>query len=185
MIETKTEHVEAVKATVTTEIKSFSDVVKQTSLEKVGTKSLQKTIRTTLEEQDRDKSVMVFRLDELENDIPEDRVKEVWSAICPSLPLMKECYRVGKKKESVDRPIRVTFHSREAAADVLRYSKELRLNDDFKHVYINPDRTIAERLEHKKLVDLLKQKIKDDASKYHYIKNGTICSIDKRSDQAN
>ena len=133
-------------------------------------KSLQSTIMTSLEKQDREKSLMVFGLEELENDIPDDLVNEVWSAICPSMPIMKECYRVGKKKAGVDRPIRATFTSREAAADVLSFTSELRLKPDFKDVYVNPDRTIIEeRTEHRKLVDLLKKKIGSEPDKYlHY-----------------
>ena len=106
LIENQSKHVEAVKATVTTEIKSFSDVVKQSGVGKMSQKSLQSTIVTTLEKQDRDKSLMVFGLEEpdIDHDIPEDLVTEVWKEICPSLPIMKECYRVGRKKEGVDRP---------------------------------------------------------------------------------
>ena len=183
LIEKQSEHVEAVKATVTSEIKSFSDVVKQSSVGKMSPKALQSTIITTIEKQDRDKSLMVFGLEERDDDIPEDLVTEVWTSICPSIPVMKECYRVGKKKEGADRPIRAVFNSREAAADVLSFSSELRQNRNYRDVYVNPDRTIEERSERRKLVALLKEKISSQPDKYHYIKNGTICTADKRPDR--
>ena len=66
VIDTKKEHVEAIKATVTTEIKSYFDMVEQNDIGMVSPKSLQ-TIRTTLARKDREKSVdvMVFGIDEL------------------------------------------------------------------------------------------------------------------------
>ena len=74
------------KATFTTKIKSFSDVVKHNNLDigKVSPESLQTTIRTTLQKQDREKSVMAFGRDILDNDTPEDSVKKVWAEIGPS-----------------------------------------------------------------------------------------------------
>ena len=68
----------------------------------------------------------------------------------------------------------------EAAADVLSLSSELQRKTDFKDVYVNPDRTLEELTERRKLVDLLKKKISSEPTKYHYIKNGTICTVDKR-----
>ncbi|KAL5269866.1 hypothetical protein ACHWQZ_G003367 [Mnemiopsis leidyi] len=183
LIEKQSEHVEAVKATVTSEIKSFSDVVKQSLVGKMSPKALQSTIITSIEKQDRDKSLMVFGLEERDDNIPEDLVTEVWTSICPSIPIMKECYRVRKKKEGADRPIRAVFNSREAEADVPSFSSELRQNRNYRDVYVNPDRTIEERSERRKLVAILKEKISSQPDKYHYIKNGTICTADKRPDR--
>ena len=44
------------------------------------------------------------------------------------MPIMKGFCRVGTKKAGVDRPIRETLTIREAAAYVLSFTSELRLN---------------------------------------------------------
>ena len=48
-----------------------------------------------------------------------------------------------------------------------------------KHIYVNLDRTIEEQTERKKMVELLKQKIRNEPKKYHYIKNDSVYSTDK------
>ena len=184
LIATKSEQIEAVKATVTTELKSYSDVVQQNSKEKITstTKKLQKSFKSTLEKHDRERSVMVFGLtesNEEDYEVVEEQVNKLWISICPSKPPMRECYRVGAEKPSVDRPVRVIFNCPEAAAEVLRNSKQLREHPDHKHVYITPDRTFEQRAARKKLVNLLKQKINEDPLKYHYIKDGTVHSTER------
>ncbi len=122
---------------------------------------------------------MVFGLDELEDEEVDHEIKKMLENFCTVMPVVRERYRVGPRKPVIDRPVRVSFNSPEAAAEVLRESKGLKQTEDYKGVFVSPDRTPEERAERKKLVVLLKEKIKAEPQQYHFIRSGTICSIDK------
>ena len=79
------------------------------------------------------------------------------------------------------RPIKVTLASPEAVKFVLSRAKKLKQNpyEEYKNINLSPDRSREERAAHKKLVEQLKQKISNDSSKYHFIRDGLIKSTDK------
>ena len=82
---TKSEQVEAVHATVKTEIKSFSDVVKQTCSERITPKKLQIAVKTAVEKEDRSKSLMLFGLDEDEDEEIDELIEKVLGDFCTFL----------------------------------------------------------------------------------------------------
>ena len=48
-------------------------------------------------------------------------------------------------------------------------------------VYLTPDRTAEQRAEHRKLVEQLKKKGKDEPARQHDIKGGHICSTELKN----
>ena len=58
-----------------------------------------------------------------------------------SLNEMDKITRIGKIKSNPNRLIRVTFSGVEAAAHVLQSAKSLRSQNEYKKIFINPDRT--------------------------------------------
>ena len=128
---------------------------------------------------DRSKSLIVFGLEEEENEEVDHEITRMLQNFCTVMPVVRERYRVGPRKPGTDRPVRVSFNSSEAAAEVLRESKGLKQSKDYKKVFITPDRTPEERAERKKLVVLLKKKIEAEPKLYHFIRSGTICSVAK------
>ena len=64
---------------------------------------------------------------------------------------------------------------------MLNKASKLKRNkcEHWKCVYLTPDRSKEERVAHSKLVAELKQKIGEDSSKYHYIRDSKIISVDE------
>ena len=77
--------------------------------------------------------------------------------------------------------MKVVLPSSEAVERVLRNAKTLRGTTRFNKVYIAPDRSREEREERKVLVAQIKEKMCSDPQRYHYIKNGVVCSREKES----
>ena len=79
------------------------------------------------------------------------------------------------------RPIKVTVASPEIVNQVLSSASKLKKgSEDWRSVYLAPDRSKDERLAHQKLVKELKEKIANEPDdKYHYIRDGKILTIDK------
>ena len=51
----------------------------------------------------------------------------------------------------------------------------------YSRVYITPDRTREEREERKTLVTAIKEKINSEPQRYHYIRDGVVCSREKET----
>ena len=77
------------------------------------------------------------------------------------------------------RLVRVTFSSTAAARQCIRESKELKGDEKWGNVYINPDRTATERAEIKKLVAQRKANIAKDDSVFWSISNMKLVSYKK------
>ena len=171
------------RATVKTEIRSFSDVVSQNCSDRITPQKLQSVVKSAVNSEDRSRSVMVFGLPEGEIDKGEtvyvDDQMEKLLCHFDYKPRMRECYRVGILKPDITRPVRVTFTSPEAAAEILKESKRLKEIREYSRVFISPDRTPEERAARRKLVEALKKKVQEQPDKHHYIRNGTVCSTDK------
>ena len=94
-----------------------------------------------------------------------------------------EVSRLGQQslaqKKKLVRPVKVTVSSSNIVQQILRKSRHLRNNDRYKTVFISPDRSVEERAEHKGLVLELKEKVKQEPDKIHFIKGGQLCSRDK------
>ena len=51
---------------------------------------------------------------------------------------------------------------------------------DFNNIFLAPDRTPEQRAAHSKLVIQMKEMIKNDRSKHHFIKDNQVKFIDKK-----
>ena len=71
--------------------------------------------------------------------------------------------------------------SSEIPVQALRYSPSLKKTSTYSKVFMTPDLTPEERTERRKLVKDMKEKIANAPQRYHYIKNGVICSREKES----
>jgi len=182
IISLKNEDLKSVSTTVQSQMKSFTDIVKENGKKAVVTqKKLTKAIKTVAEEEDRGRNLMIFGLQEDEEESLTDKVDELFSSIGEK-PSVRDCVRIGKtsdKEESKVRPVKVIMRSSDTVDQLLRKSGKLRGLDNFKSVYLSPDRTIEERAAHQQLVLQIKEKIKSDPSNYHFIDNGTVTSKPK------
>ena len=73
-------------------------------------------------------------------------------------------------------PVKVTFANSTIVQEILRKSRHPRHHDQYKTVFISPDRSAHERAEHKRLVLELKEKAGQEPNKIYFIKEGQLCS---------
>lgn len=64
--------------------------------------------------------------------------------------------RLGRPGQGGRSLLKVVFHSFEEKQEILRKARKLRELDDYKGVYINPDRTPLQQQQHKKLIQEMK-----------------------------
>ena len=122
--------------------------------------------------------MIVFGLTEETNEDLTNVVFEVFKA-AGAKPTVIECSRMRGKKQGHRRHIKVKLSSLDSVNTVLRNSRKLKEDEKFEAVVIVPDRSIEERAIHRKLVEEMKSKIKTEPSKYHYIRDYKIVSVDK------
>ena len=91
--------------------------------------------------------------------------------------------RLGTIKKDSDsvRPIKVTLGSADSVKEILSKAKTLKTlygsNEMFSKMYLAPDRSQEERIEHRKLVEEMKLLISKEPNKHHCIRNGKIVSV--------
>ena len=185
IIATKNEQLESVSTTVQSEMKTYADLFKKSCKKATVTQEkLTKAIKTVTEEEDRGKNLMIFGLVEDNGECLSDKVDELFRSVGEK-PCIQDCVRVGKTntdKETTTvsvRPVKVIMRSPDTVNQLLWKSGKLKGLEIYKSVYFRPDRTPEDRATHQQLVLKMKEKIKDDPTNYHYIKNGTIMSKPK------
>ena len=146
-------------------------------------KTIKSAIRNELREhksrEDRSRNVIIFGLEEKEDDELVNRLGCIFNTIeevseCDMLSV-EHAERIGEKGEKV-RPIRVAMSDKQMAYNATKNSKVLRGTEKYKNVYLSVDRTPEQQGAHKELITRLKQSMKNHPDKYWYIRNGNICS---------
>ena len=168
----------AVKETVTEEIKSYSKVVSESVSNKlpatITAKNLRKAVQKVVTEEDRTKNVVIFGLEETENEKLSEKINYVFEQI-DEKPRF-DAARIGLKSDGKHRPVKVKLPNSSAVHQILVKCKALRLCEDLKTVFISPDRSPEQRAERQKLVSEMKQMIEADkeSDKHFFIRKGKI-----------
>ena len=161
-----------IQTTLKNELKSYSEAVKKSTAESITLKKIKTAVKDIVE--DRSKNLMIFGLEEAADEDIHSTVKEVFMSI-EEKPFFK-AERIGKQHSSViSRPVKVVLDSSNTLTNLLRKSKELKTTT-FKNVYLTPDRTLEQRVEHRKLVAELREKAREMPNEHHFIRNGAVCS---------
>ena len=168
----------SVQDTVKAEFVSYSAAVQKTQTQVLAPENLKTVVRNVVEEEDRSRSVIVFGLPESADEQLCDKIGDVFQEIGEKPRI--EANRLGKSSGNNGkvRPVKVTLSSSITANQILVKAKTLRQSDKFKSVFICPDRSLEQRVKHRKLVLELKSKTKEEPSKRHFIRGGTICSVE-------
>ena len=180
----KSVQLDSVEKTVDNKLSTWSSVVAKNSEKKVIQREMKKAVKLAINEQDRERNVIMFNVQEREvNDKNEHHdghlaIKIMQSAGLPEQDGHFECKRIGSPEGSRIRPLKVVFSSKSTAFELLQKSKNLKDDEQFSNVFIAPDRSPEERAERKKLVELLKAKRAESPSKRFYIWNNSIRSED-------
>lgn len=160
----------AVKSSITESPRS-SPVISQETLKQVA--------KQVAVEEELTRNVMVFGLPEHTSEQLDSTLNEVFGQLDEKPKF--EAARLGKKKDSIVRPVRVVMASVHTAQRILGKSKNLRHFEQYKRVFLAPDRTAEERAKQRELVQQLKKKAEEEPEKRHFIKNGTILSSDRNN----
>ncbi|KAL5249829.1 hypothetical protein ACHWQZ_G018601 [Mnemiopsis leidyi] len=156
-----------VKETVQNEMKSWADVVKKSDKQtrQLTAKSVKEAVKAVNEEEERSKNLIVYGVqddDESEWDYSckVDKTTDTFTVICDQLKCenvdVQHCTRIGEWRAHRTRPIKVEFRTAADVETVLRKAHKLKASDEFKKVYLAPDRSTEERAAHSKLVNQMK-----------------------------
>ena len=177
--------VSSVEETVKTEFQSYSEAVKVNLSQSTSTgtvynpETLKIVVKDVVEEEDRNRNLMVFGLPESNNEQLNEKISEVFEQLCEKPTV--EATRLGRSKSpgsNKPRPVKVTLSSSTIVQQIIRKARNLRSTDKYKTVFVAPDRSVEQRALQKQLVTDLKKKKKEEPNKRHYLKGGQICSQD-------
>ena len=175
------EEMASVQTTVKSELQSWSEVVKRNTVQPVATFSsakLKDAVRSVVDEEDRSRNFVIFNKEE---EVDEDLVRTVEAVLgdINEKPMIIDCRRIGKTQPGKARPIKVKLTSSEVVSHILRRAKALKTSERNKKTFLAPDRTVEEREVHRALVVRLKETLKTDKERYHFIRRGLIVSVRK------
>ena len=185
LLEVQSEQIKSVSTVIDTAIengmKSYSQVVTN-SVSKPEPNfteaKLKKVIQEAVADEDRSKNIMVFGMSEEAEEDVSDKITAVFEEISEKPRF--EAARIGREKTGKVRPIKVSLCSSDAVHQILAKARNLRTSTSHRSVYIEPDRSLEERVKQKELLTEMKRRANEDNSKYYYIRSGRICCRDKR-----
>ena len=166
----------SVQTTVKDELKSYATVVQNSCSASLAPAKLQAAMKKVSTEEERLCNMIVYGLEEADNENTEDVVLEVIQHTGEK-PKLVGCRRLGERSGEKARPIRVTFHTREMVRCVLAKSANLKEVEGYSRVYLSPDRTLEQRKERKKLLGVLSGKRDLYPEKKFGIRRGVVAEL--------
>ena len=183
----KSDQLDAVKNTVEEKMSSWAAVVKKNSgTNKVSQKEVKKAVKCAINESDREYNMVMFNVEEQEEEDPSETYD-----VDTALDIMNSAglvavegegrftaERIGTFDKDKKRPLKVKFDFKSMAFSLLAKAKNLKDNEEYGQVFIVPDRSREERIEHRKLVEQLKLIRTQNPEKRCYIWNKAITKED-------
>ena len=177
LIEKKDEELNSVKKTVTSELKLYSSVLKQSCSDALAPQRIASVVSKVNREEDRSSNVVVFGLAEEEHENLDAKVNVLLDHL-EEKPLVMNCCRLGNATSTRVRPIKFSVKSSDIVYQILNKAKKLKDIDGYHAVYIAPDRSVEERITRQKLVAELKNKRLSDKQNRYVIRKGAIVIVD-------
>jgi len=181
LLEKKSEDLTSVQATVQSELKTWSSVVKNSCSKALAPKKMKAALKRASEEEDRSQNLVIYGLPEKSEEILEKRVLEVLENI-DEKPRIVSCCRMGRTVSNggpAVKPIKFTLSGSDHVRRVLSKARKLREVEGYESVYISPDRSAEQRAAFRKLVLEVKQKRELEPQRVHVIRNNKIVSSEK------
>ena len=177
----------SVKTSVETAVvKSFSEAVQavqpQCGAPDVGSPSvmnkdtLKSVVKDVVDEEDRGRNVVMFGVSEDGGQSLDEKINLVFADI-DEKPRF-EAVRLGTKKKNIIRPVKVSLSSSTIVQQILRKSRSLSSSANHKTVFLAPDRSAEDRAKQRTLVSELKRKKHDEPNKRHFLRGGTVVSVE-------
>ena len=146
---------------------------------------LESIVKSVVNENERQKQVVLFGVPEEITSNLGTMIADVLECACAeNKPRVKDYCRIGAIKPGKNRPVKVRLASREEAQNTISSAKTLKNSEKFRKEFIAPDRSPAERAERRKLVQLLREKKKNEPEMHHYISRGEVFSTNHYSERA-
>ena len=185
MIHKNSEQLDSVKNAVQSEIKTWATVVsKRTST--CNTKTvIKEAVKSAVGDEDRARNFMVYGAKEVTEEFSTTDTQWV-KGIFHYLKVEPEVigyYRVGPTKAGCNRPIKVKLLSPDSVMEVVTSAKKMKVDMKFWSIFLAPDRSLDERVAHKQLIDGMKKKREEEPSRYFFIKQGKVCSVERTEKQ--
>ena len=149
---------------------------------RVVTDSVNTMMKSVVKDNERRKQIVLFGVSEDNSDLG-GIVNDILECTCgPDKLSVKDYCRVGARKPGGSRPVKVYLNSQEDAQTAVKNAKSLKNSKRFGGVFIAPDRSPEERMERRRLVQLLRDKRRREPEKHHYISRGEVCSTDHHTE---
>ena len=182
VIEKKDAELNVVKDTVSSELKSYSSVLRESCSAALEPQKIASAVRKVAEGEDRSKNVIVFGVAEEPEEKVDFKVKVLLDKLeLDEKPRIADCRRIGQNKPGMPRPIRFKVTSSDTVYQILRRAKLLKNAEGYERVFISPDRTAEERISRQKLVNELKEKRSANPHKHFIIRKGEVVCLSERS----
>ena len=145
---------------------------------------MNKAVKSAINESDREFNVIMFNVEEQDDDDPSenydaDTAMDIMeSAGLNAVEGEFTTERIGALEKERNRPLKVKFDFKSTAFDLLAKSKNLKDDEQYGSVFIVPDRSREERVEHRKLVEQLKLMRTQNPDDRCYIWNKAIHTED-------
>ena len=167
-----------VKDTFHSEMKSYSEVVKKSanSAADLVPENIQKMMKKVVADDDRSKNLMVFGLEESDDETLRESAIDVLATL-DEKPKLESVRRIGVSRSGYRRPVKIAFGNSEIVRQILIKSSKLKNMDKYKSVFLAPDRCPEERIKHRELVVKLKERRTEDNSQRFVIRGGQIVNI--------
>ena len=178
LIEKKEEEIKVVKDTVVSELKSYSLVVQESCSAALAPQKIVSAVKQVNQDVDRSRNVIVFEVDEDQNESPEEKITAILDKL-DEKPQLSGCARIGQFKPGRVRPLNLRVRNQDTVYQILRKATTLRNLEDCRKVFISPDRTLEERVSRRKLVDQLREKRVADPNNNYVIRKGEIVCFEK------
>ena len=142
-----------------------------------------KAIREIADKEHRKNNIIVYNLIEGENrEADKDSASVLLNHILEQQVNITKVFRLGRKMGR-NRPLLIGLDCEETKLHTLAAAPRLRSSTQFPNVYISPDRTRTEQLQHKELAALLKQR-REKGERNIVIRNRRIVTYHPRPHQA-
>ena len=171
LMEIKDMKIDPVQQAVKKELKTWADAAQKGIVSKPITSQIVKqAVRSVNDEEKRSRCFLIHGVEEKDGEIPFEIAQNVYRKLDFTPPSIVDSYRVGRKTPGKSRSIKVEVEHPTDALVVLKKAGKLR-STDLRSVYLSPDRNKQEQQAHNKLVAKMRTMIKEDPTKFYFIRD--------------
>ena len=173
----------SVQESIKQEFRSYSEVAaahteaSASQSVSITPETLKSVVKSVVESEDRSRNVMLFGVSEEEDEQLSDKVRDIFQ--CLGEKPRFDAVRVGRKG-TVIRPVKVLFKNIDSVKQIISKARSLRVTEEYKNVFVSPDRCLEDRLKQRQLVQEMKRLNSENPDLRHIIRDGRLITVDKK-----